>query len=398
MDEKELNSLIESAVAKATEAGVKAGLEAAQKAAVKTPVVVMGESEEDKLIKGKSFKSGAHYLSNVIKSTVNGITDEMALYQHAVKTIQGQSVTTNADGGYLVPTILSSEMLKTELENEFAYQLCRKIPMATNNLSIPYLVDKDHSGGMVRSAIQHYIVGEGATITKSKIAVNKLALTCYKIAALTYLTREIMEDSPISMEAIVNQAAPEQLAFAREGYLMTGTGTGQPTGAFAAANPALKTVTRAGAAAIATADVTGLYTAMPAASRNRAVWVAGSDTFPSLVGMTVNSVPVYLPFNGGNTNSNLAFAPQGTLLGRPLYYSEHAAALGSDGDLNFIDFSQLIVGERGGTSLDSSIHVEFLTDQTCLRWITRWDSKSGWYGVLTNKQSNTFSPFCKLVT
>ena len=397
MEPSELDAVIAKAVEKATEAGLKAGMEAAQKA-VKTPVVVMGESEEDKLVKGKSFKSGAHYLSNVIKSTVNGITDEMALYQHAVKTIQGQSVTTSADGGYLVPTILSSEMLKTQLENEFAYQLCRKIPMATNNLSIPYLVDKDHSGGMVRNAIMHYIVGEGSTITKSKVEVNKLALTCYKVAALTYLTREIMEDSPISMEAIVKQAAPEQLAFAREGYLMTGTGTGMPTGAFAAANPALKTVTRDGATAVTAEDVLDMYSAMYTAGINKAVWVAGPRCIPSLAKMTLNSVPVYLPFNSGNTNSNLAMAPQGMLLGRPVYFSEHAAALGSDGDLNFIDFSQLIVGERGGISYDQSIHVEFLTDQTVLRWVTRYDSKSGWYGVLTDKQSTTHSPFVKLVT
>jgi HK97 family phage major capsid protein len=82
-------------------------------------------------------------------------------------------------------------------------------------------------------------------------------------------------------------------------------------------------------------------------------------------------VPVYLP--PGNT---LANAPGGVLMGRPVIPIEQCATLGTIGDIILADFERgYVLADKGGIKTDMSIHVAFLTDQRCFRFILRIDGQ-----------------------
>ena len=104
-------------------------------------------------------------------------------------------------------------------------------------------------------------------------------------------------------------------------------------------------------------------------------------------------MPVYLPANG------ISGAPFGTLLGRPIVPIEYCATLGTVGDVILADLSQYVMIEKGGLQAETSIHVQFLTDETAYRFVYRVDGQPAWKDALTPfKGNSTLSPFVALAT
>ena len=158
--------------------------------------------------------------------------------------------------------------------------------------------------------------------------------------------------------------------------------------------PATITVVRAGAAAIAWADIINMWSRLYSRSAGNAVWFANPDTFPQLATMTqvvgVAGVPVYLPANGA------ASAPFGTLMGRPLILTELAQTLGTAGDIILADMAQMLLGQKAGSGIKfaSSIHLKFDYNQTTFKAEMRYDCQPWWSTPLTPRYSaTTVSPF-----
>jgi HK97 family phage major capsid protein len=85
------------------------------------------------------------------------------------------------------------------------------------------------------------------------------------------------------------------------------------------------------------------------------------------------------------------------LRGRPVVYNEFNPTLGSVGDLLLADMNDYLIWEKGGIEAASSIHVEFLTDQTCFRFVYRVDGQPASYDDITPYQgSTTRSPYVAL--
>jgi len=151
------------------------------------------------------------------------------------------------------------------------------------------------------------------------------------------------------------------------------------------------------AATLVTANIFKMWSRMWARSRSNAVWFINQDIEPQLMALDIpvgtGGMPVYLPQGG------LSQSPFGTLLGRPVIPVEYAATLGTVGDICLADLSQYILIDKGGVEAASSIHVQFLTDETAFRFVYRVDGQPAWNAPLTPfKGTNTLSPFVSLAT
>ena len=81
--------------------------------------------------------------------------------------------------------------------------------------------------------------------------------------------------------------------------------------------------------------------------------------------------------------------------------TEYNETLGTKGDIMLVDLSQYLLARKvnEGIQQASSIHVEFLTDQTAFRFIMRVDGQPAWNAPLTPaKGAATQSPFITLAT
>jgi HK97 family phage major capsid protein len=109
------------------------------------------------------------------------------------------------------------------------------------------------------------------------------------------------------------------------------------------------------------------------------------------IAVGTGGLPTYLPPGG------LSTSPYASLMGRPVIPVEYAATIGDQGDIMLADMSQYVGIDKGGTQTASSIHVNFVYDETVFRFVYRFDGQPSWNSALTPyKGTNTLSPFVVL--
>src|SRR5258705_8444134 len=103
----------------------------------------------------------------------------------------------------------------------------------------------------------------------------------------------------------------------------------------------------------------------------KAVWLITPDALPSLFSLQLGNYPIYLPISQGAQGS-----PYGTLMGRPIMVSQHAAAFSAQGDISLVDLSYYrTITKAGGVQTATSMHLYFDADATALRAIFRVDGQ-----------------------
>ena len=310
----------------------------------------------------------------------------------------GLGTATDDEGGFLVAPQHLSELLKKVHETGIVFTRARSVPMGSQIVKIPTINETSRADGSRHGGVRAFRLAEGATLTASKPGFGRVTLTATKVAALGYISNELIEESPISLQ-LFGELFAEELAFEADDSAINGTGSGSPLGVLKAnCLVTLAKVSGQSANTILYDNVLGMYSRMWARSRGNAVWFINQDTEPQLNSMTIvvgtGGAPVYMPAGG------VSGSPFATLFGRPVMPIEQCATLGTVGDIIFADMSQYLWGTRSGMKSASSIHVQFLTDEEAFRITWRNDGQPWWNAALTpfSGSSNTLSPFVALAT
>lgn len=359
-------------------------------------------SPEDRLVadpKG-GFKNLGHFFRDLIREGRPGgeVTETLKTWNEAVvKTAGYMEEGDLSQGGFLVPEEFRTTLLQTALEQSIVRPRATAIPMATNRITLPALVDDDHStdfyGGVVI-----YRTAEGAAKTEKNPVFAKVGLTLHKLTGLCYVTDELLADSPISIEPIVRATFGGAIAFTEDYDFLRGDGSNMALGAFDANNPSRISVAKESSQAadtIVTENILKMWSRLYPAGHGKAVWLANINAFPQLATLSVSigtgGALLWIPGN------DLSKTPNGLLLGRPLILTEKMATVGDVCDIGLADFSQYLIGEKaGGVQFASSIHVRFTSDEMAFRFVMRYDGQPWWLSALTPKAGSTLSPFVTL--
>lgn len=365
--------------------------------------IVVGDSPEDKIYadpKGGFRDHGEFILAITGKGTKYYGTqhfDKLKSWNNAVLKIAGtMNEGDMAQGGYLVPVEFREQLLQTALEASIVKSRATKIPMQTNRINIPAIVDNDHRtyyfGGIVPAKTAEH-GGKDAT----KPLLDQVSLTLHKLTGMVHVTDELLEDSPISIPPLLDALFGGAIAFEEDDAYLQGTGVNMALGAFNAGNPSLIIQAIEPAQPINTIlwqNIINMWSRLHPPSMKNAVWVANNECFPQLASMAMavgaGGVPVWMPGNG------VAGAPFGTLMGRPLFLSEKMQALSTAGDIGLGDFTQYLVAQKSGGGLQTatSMHYHFNLDEQSFRFVLRYDGQPWWLSDLTPKRGlNTLSPF-----
>ena len=180
-----------------------------------------------------------------------------------------------------------------------------------------------------------------------------------------------------------------ELRFQVENAFINGNGVGKPLGIMN--SPCLVSVTRIDANQIDETDIANMWSRRWAGVDDY-VWYANSSIFPQLINLTVGNFPILMPINSGAQGD-----PSFSIYGRPFIETEYTAALGTTGDLMLASMSQYQTINKGGIQAASSIHVQFVTDETAFRFVYRVDGQPTWNSALTPFDAgSTLSPFVVL--
>lgn len=311
----------------------------------------------------------------------------------------GMSEAVPSEGGYLVQTDFSNELLRLVHETGVLVGKTDRTPIGdnANGIKINAIDETSRVDGSRWGGVQAYWVAEAATLTKSKPTFRQMELTLQKLTGLYYATDEQLKDT-VALGDLVATAFAEEFGFKWDDAIIRGGGAGMPLGILGhAGTVSVAKETGQAAATVLKENIEKMYARMFASSLQRAEWFINQDVWPQLFQLSqavgVGGVPVYIPPGG------MSAAPFGTLLGRPITPLEQCATLGTVGDIILADFMGYKTIEKGGLEAASSIHVQFLTDETTFRFILRADGQPKRNAPLTPfKGTNTQSAFITLAT
>lgn len=300
-----------------------------------------------------------------------------------------------SDGGFLIPETLRADLLRVALETAVIRPLARTIPMESLRVPFP-TIDSTSNASSVYGGVVGYWTEESAALTESQAAFGRVVLQANKLITYCVAPNELLDDSIISFAAFINQIFPEAIAWFEDVAFFSGTGAGEPLG-FLNAPAAVSVAKETGQAAttIVWQNLVKAYSRMLPTSLGRAVWIANIDTMPELATMALSvgtgGAPVWL-MNGA------AGLPM-TILGRPVIFTEKAQTLGTAGDINFVDLSYYLIGDRQVATGSMSDQYKFANDQTAFRFTERVDGRPWINSAITPKVSaTTLSPFVKVAT
>lgn len=312
-----------------------------------------------------------------------------------VKAIQNAFGTdVPSDGGFLVPEEFRSDLLMLALENAIIRPRATVIPMSSQTLALPAVDDTSHAT-TVFGGIQTYWVDESTAPPETSAKFAQVKLDAKKLMAYATVPSELPADAP-AFSAFIDQALPKALAFEEDYRFMAGTGVGEPLGFINCPAAVISSaVTGQGANTIIVDNLAAMFARMLPSSLMNAIWLADIGTFPQLALMAVqgaltNSTPVWM-------NNGVIGAPPATIYGRPVYFTEKCPALGTTGDISFIDPSFYLIGDRQAITASASPHFAFSTDKIAYKIIERVDGRPWLQSALTPKNGgNTLSAFVQL--
>jgi len=315
------------------------------------------------------------------------------------RAITGSGTTIASDGGFLIETQHSKEILKRVYEIGAVTSRVRKLPLEAglDTMTVNAIDETSRATGSRWGGVQVYRVAEGGTGTAKKPKIRQIKLSLKKLMGLWYATGELLK-SPAAMTAVANQAFAEEFAWTIENEIINGDGVTQMKGILATGcTVSVTKETGQDADTIVYENIVKMWSRMWGRSRANAVWFINQDCEPQLNQMTkpvgTGGIPVYLPPGG------LSQSPYGTLMGRPVIPLEQCSTVGTVGDIILADFSQYVTIDSGATESASSVHVRFLYDEEVFRWMIRNDGQPIWASALTPANgTNTLSPFITLAS
>lgn len=344
---------------------------------------------------GRPYKNFGEQLVAIKNASVPGGKVDHRLFEIS-NAGAGMNETVPSEGGFAVQEDFTTVLLQKANEIATLAPLCQTIPVSGNGLKAPVIDETNRATGSRLGGVQAYWTMEGGEVTspkKPKLAMLELGLK--KLMGVCYMTDELLSDAS-ALESVVTRGFTDELAFMLDAAIVNGSGAGQPLGILKS-NALLSIDKEIGQSAdtIQSENVINMYARMHKAGKRRAVWLVNAEAWPQLFQLNMifgtTAVPLYMPPGG------LSQSPFGTLFGRPVIECEQCEALGDLGDIIFADFGEYLLIDKGGLNFQSSMHVRFLTDEMCYRFIYRVDGQPIWKAALTPyKGTKTVSPFVAL--
>lgn len=339
------------------------------------------------------FASFGQQMTAVMMAGMQGGTTDPRLYNAAT----GLNETTPSDGGFLVQSEYSNDILKNVWDSGIILPRISKITLSGNKNGMEFngLDETSRVNGSRAGGIVVYSVAEAAAATASKPKFRKISLKLNKLMGVCYATDENLEDAN-ALAQIITEGFRDEFDFKITEHIISGSGAGEALGILNS-GCVVSVSKEAGQAAgtIVWENINNMWSRLMAKSRPNAVWVINQDCEPQLNQMSIavgtGGVPVYMPAGGASA------APYGTLFGRPVVPIEQCKTCGTTGDIMLCDFSQYKAIDKGGLKGDISIHVQFLVDESVFRFTYRWDGQPVLGSAITPANgTNTQSHFIKL--
>jgi HK97 family phage major capsid protein len=296
------------------------------------------------------------------------------------------------DGGFLVPPQFAQEIFQLSLGEDSLLPLTDNVEITGNTMAFP----KDETTPWGSNGIRAYWQGEATPAVNTKPVLGLSTLRLKKLMALVPVTDELLDDTNALSTYLPDKIATS-IRWKTNESILFGSGTGVPVGCMSnATTVTVAKETGQAAQTLLAQNLAKMISRLPPASFAKAVWIVNNDVLPALFTLTLGNYPIYLPM--GLNVGGIQVSPYGTLLGRPVFVSQHANSFSGAGDVLLADLSYYqTITKAGGLQTATSMHLYFDADLTAFRTTFRMDGQSKIAAPITPaKGSATMSPFVQL--
>lgn len=214
------------------------------------------------------------FVAKDVQKDITALSAEEKVKAFAVALASGNSAVikalsegVNADGGFTVPTEFANVLIQGLIQASKFRGLVTVVPMSSRTL----VVDSILNGPDV------YWTGEGVTKTTTSAEFAQTTLTAFKLASVTYVTDELLEDSKYDLTTVLINRLAKKIAEKEDAAILTGNGTTQPQGLFTATVGQVTTVGN-----LDEDDIIDLTYALPESFRANARFVVNSNNVKEL--------------------------------------------------------------------------------------------------------------------
>lgn len=254
---------------------------------------------------------------------------------------------TNADGGFLVPTVLHDKILEL-LEDQVVVRpratIVDMTGMKTNQLDISGIASKPRTSW----------TSENTAKSTSSMTFDQISLTPYKLTSIVTISTEIRDDSPFNVVQLVARAFADAIAKEEDKAFMTGNGSGRPTGIDN--YTAGRTVNANNSLSMDV--INAAYWRCPQPFRNNAVWIMNSRTIEAIANLKDSNNRPLLLESGILTEPGVP-----ALKGRPVLEQNDLAS----SKIFFVDLKQYWIAVKQPMTIDTA-------DQATVGSTNLWES------------------------
>ena len=340
------------------------------------------------------------YGTGYVTKAANGLVTKAAM-----------SVANGLTGGYLLPQDYSAALLETVAEESFIYPRATIIPMHSMEMSAPRVnVETAPTARGVSpffGGVQFRWGMEDAPV-QTEPTFRMTSFRAWDLLGDAVVSNQWLQDAG-AIQPTAESPRPEAdpllkaehylinlfgkaAAWSAEYAFLQGEGAGlrMPLGMLR--SPATLSVARAGAGAIAIADIAGMSGSLLPRSWGSAVWACSPTALAKIQQLATYQLNVS-PVEA----NKLSPRPCGFLSSLPLFVTEKLPPLGSRGDVMLFDPRLYVIAQRMEVVVDVSPDVLFQTNQTVYRVWMRLDGMPELSNTVTLQDTSTVvSPYVAL--
>lgn len=268
-----------------------------------------------------------------------------------------------AQGGYLVRPTVERQLLTARENDNVLRSLCSKLNVTTNEISLDQLTLATTAGWVAELAQKP----EGTSMTLASVSAS-----VFTAAGLATISNQLLADSNPAVDSLVTADLAKRLVALEEAAFMNGSGVGQPLGLLN--TPGVQTVTITGAGTDNPADSGGLIDKILDAialvqteQGNPTAIVMHPRTWTRII-KSRDAQGLYV-IGGGSIGDGPSTTS--SLLGYRVVLSNRVPTnLGTGTNESRVivgDFSEALILDRQGITVDESPHVYFTSNQTVFR-------------------------------
>ncbi len=327
----------------------------------------LGTDDEGKSLDDNDpYASGEHSVFSDIRNANKGISSARDRLTQGFEglTEEGKAMTegTNAQGGYLVRPQVERQLVEAlELDNVLR-SLCSKLTVNTNAIQLDQL-------GL--STVAGWVAELAQKPETTAVSLATVTAAVFTAAGLATVSNQLLADSDPAVDQLVTRDLAKRLVALEETAFIAGTGTGQPLGILNTPGIGATTLTSTSVDDLLAAILDAVASVETNHGSPTAILLHPRTWTRIIKHKSASGVYVIAPDNDVQDPRTGLRGPTKTLWGYRVVTSNRVPTnLGASTTESRVivgDYSEALILDRQGITVDESAHVHFTTNQTVFR-------------------------------